>query len=225
MKHTLILFIIGLIINLFDCDFSFDKRKQIKKEDANYNETSKLFLKFEDEISKHRDSIRVNRIFITPDDEAYDFGKILTQAAPSLLKKTQEHKVSLLKILESKSINKNNSFNEDIVCILYGLCVEEYADVLTKLYELYRFRKIDFNTMRIAIDQQSHLSNMLILNYNELSLKVVLEKIEADTKKINSSESIVLREIVNSILSGIEYNSAKESNNIQPPVFAYKNCH
>jgi hypothetical protein len=213
----------GLFLNLFDCDSLFDKSKQIK-DDVNYNETLKLFLKFEEKISKYRDSIRVNQIFITPDDEAYDFGKILAQTAPGFLKKTKEYRGSLFKILENKSINKNISFNEDIVCILYGLCLEEYADFLTRLYELYRLEKISFNTIKVAIEQRNHLSNMLILNYNAQPLTTVLKKIEIDTKKINSSESILLCEIVNSILSGREYNSTKELNSIQPPFFTHKNC-
>jgi hypothetical protein len=188
------------------------------------NKTLDMFLKFEMAISKYRDSVKTNKLFLSPQDESYDFKRILIQTSPDLLQHTDRYVNDLLDMLKKNKIDNTTNSNNDIIWLLYNLCIEEYSNAIAILYDYYKLDIINFKTFESAIVQNNHLSNQVGLQYQNEKLRKVLESIYHDNTNRHDSEHEKLQRIIKDVIDGKDYYELKELNTVQPPFFTHKNC-
>jgi hypothetical protein len=98
--------------------------------------------------------------------------------SPELLKNTDAYRFELLSLLKDKAINSNEYTNNDLTILLYNLCLDNYIAIIDSVCQSVIKEEIAFSVLNNLIFQDMNLSNQLILNYDNVKVKHILEKVQ-----------------------------------------------
>lgn len=184
-----------------------------------YQETVDLFLNARKKYKTRLDSAQRRGTLMDPPYTAALFHQSFSEVSPSLFTHTSAHKQNLLRMLADTSIKKDTYFGEDVIKVLYALCMDEYAPVIGELYKLYKQKTIVFRTFEKSIFQYWDLSLDVCKQYENQNLVAVLTEIHTDfslSKKKNEKE--MSKEIEHILSGGWWRSEGKDFNKYQKPL-------
>ena len=208
---SLIVFMVFLIHgNLFAKEIKTNKT--YFKDDTTLN----LFLRSENKLTLLRQKNKQNGKYNDPLSYYDNWLMIVKSNSPMLLERTNYYSRDLINILLNANYEKNKEFKIDILMILYHQCVDDYTTTLTTLFDRYRKGNIEFDMLRMSIDQDLTFCNVVAKNYHHLKLRQLLNSIKNDTLLLKSEEGRILKARIEEILNGnVWKNEAKEILEIQ----------
>jgi hypothetical protein len=175
----------------------------------NYNKTLALFTKFENKLEKTKQAEIKERRFFSPVDSAVLFLEVLKKEAADLYNHTECYSESLLAILEKRDCSKNQDFCLNVIRILYHLKIDNYVNLLNEIYHNYKLNKVNSRIFLDAIFTcESYYSNLIVLNYKNPKLQLLLNKISSDSEIISKVSKVYpnFLKSINDIISGALFN-------------------
>lgn len=175
----------------------------------NYTTTIALFTKFEKKLEETKIAEIKKGRFFSPVDSAVIFLEVLKKEAADLYNHTECYSESLLAILEKRDCSKNQDFCLNVIRILYHLKIDNYVNLLNEIYHNYKLNKVNSRIFLDAIFTcESYYSNLIVLNYKNLKLQLLLNKISSDSEIISKVSKVYpnFLKSINEIISGALFN-------------------
>lgn len=190
-----------------------------------YKEALKSFLKSEKKLMEHRKKSLNDKLQSDPLTEYRYWIRTFEKNSPEVLKNTKLYSKQLIKMLVDKTLTKDKAFDRDVIMVLYNLCIEDYSDVLQSIYRLYQEKKISFQSLSLAVDQDIAFNSQVAVKYQSPKLRNILNRIAADAAFMKFKQGVSLRNRLKDILSGkVWQEEAKQMIDIQPPIMKVKEC-
>jgi hypothetical protein len=186
---------------------------------------NEVFNNFERKLNQVKKENKSKKIFTSPVDDAMLFERTLKKETPFLSDSTNMIVDELLGIILDEGRDKSLSF--DVVRVLYHLCIDDYIDAVSRIYEGYRLGKVKVEVVIYCIiTYDNHFSNIIVNNYcsvlaqklfsNLLGNSVFLQ--EANQKRQNFTQNLL------DIKSGAFYNAFQKEEPDWIFVIEPKNC-
>jgi len=122
--------------------------------------------RIENKMQKHYKWLGKTGTFEDPMGRMFYFFQTVSKESPCLLSNTAQYKDELLNLLiDSTALKKNLWTNLDIEYLLYNMAIDDYVDVLIRLYEMYNQGLIDFQTFDSFLFQDLVVSDSVRKNY------------------------------------------------------------
>ena len=187
--------------------------------------------RIQNKMQKHYDWLKKTGTFEDPLGRIFYFFKTVSQESPCLLSNTAQYKDELLNLLiDSTALKKNHCTNMDIEYLLYNMPIDDYVDVLMRLYEMYKQGLIEYQTFRSFLSQDFCVSNSVSKNYQNEKLNEFFDFLLQDEEFINLRckwSNITLKESIMGLRNGDSWwdDEAKRIEKIQPPILdSYDGC-
>jgi hypothetical protein len=229
MKKIIWISFIGLLI----LSFAFQSHSQTNiyntkdinpKNQINIDSTYKLFLSAENHLAELNEKLKGSFELDEPLSKNARFLEVFSREAPSLVFETNRHVASLLMLL-ANGRNEDKNYNEDIIKLLYNLCIEQYIIAVDSISILYIQDKINLTSYKLCIEQDFILCNQIQKNYSNPLVICLLNRIINSFGPIVSDEEQNFISKIKYILSGVDWESElKETDIIQPPLIKSKHC-
>ena len=170
------------------------------------NSVIDLFQKVEYAMQKHYAEYRN---FEDPLDRHGYYFKTIQKIAPELLCHTFQYKDELLSILVDSTFKKNWCTDADVEYLLYNTTIEEYIDILSDVYKMYKQGVINFRTFNSFLFQDLDVSSSVVKNYQNEKLIGFFEMLLQDEDLINlypKWSKISIKELIIRLLNGDSWN-------------------
>lgn len=199
------------------------------KSTVTYKDAVALFMRSEIKLIQHREYVFKKRIFEDPVGNDQVVFNTIRKESPELFKSTIIYKDHLLQMLTDSALKRNEFFNDDIIKVLYNLCIDDYVDVMERACILFKNKQISLFVFKNIIIQDFSMSNQVARNYKNEKLQSFLYRLQQDTTlmaRIAKEQPYpYFKEQIQDIISGKEWEgNLKEADTIQPPYLKQSNC-
>jgi len=227
-RFIYISFMVSFIMNLAPESHSqtniYNTKDINLKNQTNIDSTYKLFLSAENHLAELNKKLAGSLELDEPLSKNSRFLEVFSREAPSLVFETDRHVESLLIILANGN-NYNKNYNEDIIKLLYNLCLEHYIIAVDSISTFYTLGKINLAQYKLCVEQDFILCNQIQKNYNNTLVICLLNRIINSFGPTLSDEEQDFISKIKYILSGADWESElKEADIIQPPLIRSKHC-
>ncbi|KAA3438026.1 hypothetical protein [Rufibacter hautae] len=187
-----------------------------------YQETLALVLKAEKKAMARRMYMKNRKT--DPDYEFTSWRAIFQKEAPALIANPEQHAHSLLMILKSQEIEKDEGFNVDLVRVLYPICIEQYAEVIHTVHGLYSEGKVDLFTLALTANPSFYFCSNVYENRHNQILQQELQHVADLLKPANSPYEELVTSGIKDLLSGKEDEDYQEFITNHSPYLPNKPC-
>jgi len=185
--------------------------------------------RIQNKMQKHYDWLKKTGTFEDPLGRIFYFFQTVSKESPCLLSNTVQYKDELLNLLiDSTALKKNHCTNMDIRYLLFNIPIDDYVDVLMRVYEMYKQGLVDYQTFDSFLFQNFSVSNNVAKNYQNEKLNDFFDFLLQDEEIINQRDkwtNVTLKESIMNFRSDDDTDGLNRIEKIQPPILdSYDGC-